>query len=705
MKAILIIDLLLTYYNLKLIKVKLKMRKLFTKKNLIILATLIVCFLAITYYLQSQLISAYNAQQSRVILDRTGKIISILPNPKGYYAHYADSLPKGLAKLLIQKEDRFFYYHPGFNPISMLRVASARIGFDSRRGSSTITQQLTKNLLNHELDRSLKNKIIETIYAVSLETYYSKERILEMYANSLYLGNSIQGIYQASRSYFEVPPELLNQAQFMQILATINSPSKHNPLKAINSELASALSKRFAITSQEFTTLEQIKTNYSKFRPIQTSYFEISSLLKNNETETTIDLELTQRVRDIIKRNIDELRVYNANNAAAIIIKIPENEILVLVGSPDPDSFDETYKIDMLHQPRAIGSTIKPFIYLKAFENNLRPYTLVDDREYKYTTAIDLPLYPKNFDFQYRGIVNLHYALSNSLNVPTVKVLEYIGLESFYDFLTNDLGFSPVQDLEQYQLGIALGALEMKLIDLAHYFTIFPNNGSLKNIKITEQEDDSTLIAEEKYIQLINKILSDRKTGIEQFGLKSELNLSQTNYALKTGTSRDFRDSWIIGYTPDFLAAVWVGNADNSPTEKVSGQVGAGRIWHEIMELLFNTEYNKKTKFQYNLIHKFIDQGQLKYDFEQDDYEKYENLLIEQDQALILLPHNGDTFFLEDNTQIILRAKEIVAWFINDLLIETGIEMIFKPEETGSYTIKAKTKTGHQEILSIQILD
>jgi len=686
------------------------MQKIVLKKILLTFVVILAIFFSISFYLQTKLISLYDSQESQIVLDRTGKIIATLPNSKGYYAYYIDSLPKELTGLLIKKEDRFFYYHLGFNPISMAQAGLAKFGINNRKASSAITQQLTKILLGNELDRNIKNKIIETIYAVALETFHTKEEILTMYINSLYLGNSSQGIYQASQMYFKVPPELLSQAQFLQLLATVSSPSSSNPLKQVNKEIAINLGKRLGINSNEFifTNPNEIKINISEFRPIKTSYFEISSFFKNQNIQTiqtTIDLELTKKIREIIKRNIDELKIYEANNAAAIIISIPENEILALIGSPNPNSFEKTQRIDMLRQARAIGSTIKPFIYLKAFEKNLRPYTLVDDREYKYMTAIGFPLYPKNYDFNYHGIVNLHYALSNSLNVPSVKVLEWLGLEQFYSFLTDDLAFNPIQDLGEYQLGIALGVLEMKAIDLAKYFTIFANKGILKNLKITDNPNEEKSIANEKYIQLVNKIISDRKTGIEQFGLKSELNLSQSNYALKTGTSRDFKDSWVVGFTPDFLVLVWVGNADNSPTEKVSGQIGAGRIWHEIMELLFNTQYNKKTALDFNLLYGFKNQNNIEYGLVQDNHEEYKNLLLQEDESIVLLPHQNDIFFLEKNTQIILRAKESVKWSINNAYLDTKTEIIFAPKKSGNYIIKAETKTGRTETVSVQILD
>ena len=171
------------------------------------------------------------------------------------------------------------------------------------------------------------------------------------------------------------------------------------------------------------------------------------------------------------------------------------------------------------------------------------------------------------------------------------------------------------------------------------------------------------MIAKPEYIQLVNKILNDRKTGIEQFGLKSELNLFQGNYALKTGTSRDFKDSWLVGYNPDFLIGVWVGNTENEPTEEISGQEGAGTIWSEAMELLLNSEYNKKTPFDFSLIKEYNFDGNLEYGLAGDNYQKILNTL--EDNSLILNPHDGDNFLLEEGSQIILKAKENVKWFIN----------------------------------------
>lgn len=624
---------------------------------------------------EQELLKIYQNLNSKIILDREGREIAILPNERGYYSRYLDYVPEKIKKPLLEKEDKIFYWHLGFNPKSLLEYFFSKIGLGSRKGASTISQQLVKILLGKEKERSLKNKIIESFYTLSLELFEKKENILKMYLNSVYFGNQCQGIWEASRYYFGVDPEMLTPEQITLLLETIPNPNDKNPAK-----------KGFL-------------QGYQRKKDV---FFEISSLKKTLEGKVTIDLDLNEKIREIVKKNIEPLKEKNAKNAAVVVILLPENEILALVGSPNPQSQEEGYQINMLKVPRAIGSTIKPFIYLKAFEKGLRPYTLVEDREYKYITALGFPLYPKNFDWQYHGEVSLYYALANSLNVPAVKVLEYVGLEDFWNFLIEDLGFQPIQDLKNYQLGIALGVLEMNLLDLSKYFTIFPNGGILRDLKIfTDENQKEKEITKEAFVQLVNKILNDRYVAIDQFGLKSDLNLFQKNYCLKTGTSKDFRDSWIIGFTPDFLVGVWVGNADNTPTEEISGQLGAGRIWADIMELLFNSKYNKKTPLRFDQIKEFIKEKEIQYSLEGDDYEKILYLLKEKEGGLILHPHDGDVFLLEEKTQIVLRARETVDWFLNQKFWGSGKEIIFLPENIGTYKILAKTFSGEKEEIEI----
>jgi penicillin-binding protein 1C len=668
-----------------------------------IILIVIICFLTGSYFLQKQLMDIYSGQNSLIIKDRTGQIIAIEQNKKGYWAEYLDETPNEFKNVLIDKEDKYFYYHFGINPYSSFQAMLGYFNLAPKRASSTVTQQLVKILLEKEFERNPKNKIIEAFYTLSLEIFQSKKTILKMYVNSIYFGNQSQGLSSASCLYFNVSPDMLTNSQTLQLLAGISAPSQNNPSKKTNKEIALLLSKKLELDDIEFIDSDTVKQNIRKYSHSSNSYFEIKNLIDKNDIskihQLTLDKSLNEKIREIVQLNTENLKPKNVTNSSVVVIKIPENEILALIGSPHPESFEHGYQINMLEKPRPIGSTIKPFIYLKGFEKGLRPYTLVDDREYKYITAIGLPLYPKNFDYKYRGEVTLHYSLSNSLNVPSVKILEYVELENFYNFLEKDLEFEPIQDLNNYQLGIALGALEMNLFELAKYFTIFPNNGILQNSKIYQDKSyPKKQIAEEKYIQLINKILNDRKTGIEQFGLKSDLNLFQKNYALKTGTSRNFKDSWIIGYTPDFLVGVWMGNADNSPMNQISGQIGAGRVWSETMDLLLNSEYNKKTPFNFIQLKEFYKENNIEYGLHEDDYEKSRNILKQQDSDLILTPHQEDIFLFENNTKINLEAKENVKWLINDKFFNKAKICVFSPQSPGTYKITALSDSASQTI-------
>jgi membrane carboxypeptidase/penicillin-binding protein PbpC len=688
-----------------------------TKRSQIIYGVLlsIVILFLLSYILKEKLIVAYYNQYSIEIQDRNGNAISRYPNEKGHYLKLQENIPERFKELLIKKEDRFFHYHFGINPISIGRAFLNYITKGAHGGSSTITQQLVKILLDNEQNRTLRNKLIELFYTESIELYLSKEEILNMYINSVYLGNQAQGFTEASHMYFNKPPEMLDDIEILSLLATVSSPSIQNPWKYRNEKITEILADRFDVENDKIYTPKN-KVYYYQ----QPAFFELQSMnISCTKTcVTTIDQELTEKLREILKRHIYYSYDRGVKNGAIVVIKEPENELLAIVGSYDPRTSSGGSQINMAIQPRPIGSTIKPFIYLEGFRNGLRPYTIVEDREYKYGIATGFPLYPKNYDGKYRGKITLHEALSNSLNVPSVKVLEYIGLTNFYDFLEQKLTFSAIQDLDSYQFGIALGGLEMDLLTLTHFFSIFTNDGILSPLNILQYSDDGSVkeffppqshiaetrkIAEPDYAQLVNKILSDRKTGVEQFGLVSNLNLTQNNYAVKTGTSIDFHDSWVVGYTPDFIVGVWLGNSENTPLQQISGQTGAGRAWQEVMELLFTTSYNKETQFLFDRVTEFQIENSLEYGLFDDSYENHRYVLEEKN--LILSPHNDDIFELTLNTSIPLIAKQSVKWFVNGDYLGEGESAQFNPEDYGAYEIQALTESGEKEFMQIKILD
>lgn len=644
----------------------------------------------------NELQEIYKNNESPQIFDRNNDLISIIPNDKNFYAQYIEDIPEDFKKLIIEKEDKYFYIHKGVNPVSVTMDLLSKIGLTLRNGSSTITQQLAKILLKNENNRTIKNKLKELFYSISLELMNSKENILLMYVNSIYFGNQIQGLETASYAYFNSNPNNLTKEEMLQLISSVNSPNQYNPKENESIEKSKIIAKKLNVNFDEeyFLKAKDAKNNLASFKKSTIVPLEIRDYT-SKKTKLSIDYKLNEVIRKSLKENIENLQTKKAKNVAAIVISIPDNEIISMIGSPDPTSDDEGYQINMLKQPRQIASTIKPFIYLKAFEKGMRPYTLIDDREYKYELGDFSSFYPKNYNYEYNGEITAHYALSNSINIGALKTLEFVTLNDFYNFFKDDLEQKTIQELETYGLGIAMGSLEMNLIDLAHIFTIFPNYGEFKNLKIdlSSGNNFAKKIVNERYIQLINKILNDRKTAMDQFGLVSILNLPQKNYALKTGTSVDYKDSLIVGYTPDFLVAVWVGNADNSATEGLSGQQGAGLIWNNIMDIMMGSKYNKNTQFDFSYVCSLNSGKGIEWGLEGDDIEKARDIL--KDDSLILNLHNNDVFLFEESSEIKLSSKEDSRWFVDDKEL---FDLFFKPEKRGEYKITAKSKDKQETI-------
>jgi membrane carboxypeptidase/penicillin-binding protein PbpC len=673
----------------------------------------------VTFVLARDTRGAYARLASARLLDRYGTLIQIKPNVMGYYMQPLDAVPENFVRALVKKEDRLFFLHPGLNPWSIVRDGVALIRHSRRYGSSTLTQQLAKVLLGTEGERTLAHKAREALYALSLELWASKRTVLAMYASSVYFGHQMQGLEEASRFYFNKPPVALTDYEAASLVATIGLPSLRYPGTTANRQateklLASTHGQAGAAHVSDLQLSATIMSGEDRAR-VSDAAFETTAFegvcKKSDGCTLTIDVALTERLRAMVSEHLLSRAFDGVKNGAIVVIKLPENELLALVGSPYPRATIPGAQINMALEPRPIGSTAKPLFYLKAFEKGARPYTRVEDREYKYKIETGFEFYPKNYDGRFRGDVTLHEALANSLNVPSVKVLEYVGLPVFYDFLTETLQFKPLQPLESYALGIALGGLEMDLLTLAHYYTLFPNEGRLRPLIIARDGTRAvvsgefppmespllkeTRVAEKSYVALINRILSDRETGVEQFGIKSFLNLPAESYALKTGTSRDFHDSWTVGYTSDFLVGVWVGNHDNTPMPHVSGQSGAGRIWHDAMEIMLNSPYHNNTEFDFSELREFPSrEGGITYGLADDDYTEALTTLIAAHTALIRNPHSGDVLLFERGITVPLHAREAAEWRVNGEYVGSGREVSWTPTAPGTYSIEAENASA-----------
>lgn len=677
-----------------------------------LIATFIILII-LTWQTAKDAEEKYQSQLSVIIYDRHNVPLSIKTNIRDHYVAPTLFLESDFEKLLLEKEDKYFYYHVGINPISTLRAFINYLREGEAGGASTITQQLTKNLLGTESKRNLKNKLKESFYAFSLELFSSKKEILIMYANSVYLGNQIQGFETASQAYFNKSLKNTSYSEKISLLATLSNPSTRNPWQEANKTFSKKLHQKISLKE---TFVHPKATDKYSFQ--DDAFFELrtSGLDCSQTCQTTIDSEITKTIRGILNRQLAQERDRGARNGAVAVIDPKNSEIIALVGSKNPSNQSDGDQINMTIEPRPIGSTVKPLIYLKGFMSGLRPYTMVEDREYKYSIATGFSLYPKNYDGKYRGEVTLHEALSNSLNVPTVKTLEYIGLNNFYSFLSNDLKFKPIQDYDNYQYGIALGGLEMDLLTLTHYFTLFPKAGIIEPVKIFKNDSENfslppqsnittrSRISESKYTELIHTILKDRLSGVNQFGLESNLNILAKDYGVKTGTSRDYHDSWVVGYTGDYVVGVWIGNTENEPLKQISGSVGAGAVWHDVMNLLVNSNYHHDSQIILNEVVRWPINESDEWGLPDDNISIKANLLTASN--LILSPQNHDVFQYFKDITIPLTARTESIWSSNGKVIGAGKELSFKPTDLGNYEITAQSKDSNKrEIIEINITE
>lgn len=666
--------------------------------------TLLVIFLC-TENMNDTLHAMYQKEISTQILDRNGELLQLLPNQKGQYMTEGTSTPR-VRELTVLKEDKYFYYHLGVNPFSMLRSFTHSALYKKHTGGSTITQQLVKNLLGHENERTIKNKLIEVFYATALELHTHKDEILTMYLNTAYFGKQTEGIEGGAKQYFGKRSTELTDGEIIRLLALLSAPS-FEPGSAGNTERATNLGKRLDVKEiPEYISVPKSLQEIKKDPAI----FELSPLYSTSDCghtcTLTVDRELTAKIRELVSDRLSTRQFDSVENVAVAVIKTGRNQepnqLLALVGTPNPYGNDNGNQINMALSPRPIGSTWKPFIYGKAIEKGARPYSIIDDTEYRYEIGTGFAFYPKNYDGIYRGDVTLNYALSNSLNVPAVRALQFDDTDTFGTFMQKDLGFIPRQSLDTYQLSIALGGLEMNPLLLANYFTIFPRSGILAPLEIvkgkTAEVPMSTMVTTSKQIlsatttQLINKMLSDRLIGVEQFGLESNLNLPFKEYAVKTGTSYDYHDSWTVGYTPDVVVVVWIGNSDNKPMNLLTGARGAGKIWHDVMTLLQSRGDIVPQKFDLNMIIPIeTPEGQF---FGLQDDDVAHARLVMKDNGIVLEPHDQDVFMFQEGMSIPLRASKSLTWKVNGKILGEGEKIFWSPIQPGDYTIDASKKGG-----------
>lgn len=569
--------------------------------------------------------------QSIRILDREGNLLNEAFDINEGKRTYADihSISLYLRQATIATEDANFYQHSGIDYFALMRAVyyAVREG-DAVSGASTIPQQLVKMLFLSP-ERSITRKIKEAVLSAEISREYPKDKILEIYLNEINYGNLAYGAEAAAETYFNKDVADLTLAQAALLAGLPQAPAYYDPYanpdraKGRQGVVLALMVEAGFIQKDDadrawLEPLVYTPVSYDLKAPHFTLFVrqQLEALLgpealfqSGLSVTTSLDPRLQAEAERIVREQVARVADHNVSNGALVAMRPDTGEILALVGSADFDNVEIDGQVNMALAPRQPGSTIKPLVYVTAFEQRDKSVdqrwttgTLVADIKEQFPDGANPPYVPTNYDNRERGLVTVRTALANSLNIPAVRAMQTIGVPNFLD-MAQRLGITTLTRPD-YGLSLSLGAGEIPLVEMTGAFGVLANQGRrmppVTILKITNS--DGTVRCEQgtalpcqadtnsgaQVISavdafLITDILSDNEARSPVFGANSLLRLDRPA-AAKTGTTNDFRDVLTMGYTPQLVTGVWVGNSNNSEMINISGITGAAPIWNEFMQ-------------------------------------------------------------------------------------------------------------------------
>ena len=541
-----------------------------------------------------------------VLLDRHGEVIDSLRTDLSgrrlRWTLFEDISPVAIAAIT-EIEDKRFFSHHGVD-WRALTVAYFRNLVSKRlRGASTITMQLA-SVLDERLKpaygrrRALAQKWEQIKTAMALEKQWTKEQILEAYVNLISYRGELQGIAAASRGLFDKEPNSLDKAESYILAALITSPN--GSIKATirrachfsKPEETSLFCKDVETVAHEVLTRPYLIRSYARYAP-----HVARMLLKdgNERVMSTLDGRLQRFVFEALNEYIRMLRDRNVADGAAIVVNNKTGEILAYVGNSGTSS--ETIYVDGIRAKRQAGSTLKPFLYELALEEKfLTAASILDDAPLHVMTATGVYA-PHNYDQVFRGPVSVRTALSASMNIPAVRVLLLVGVAPFVERL-RELNFRDLtEDPEFYGYSLALGSADVTLLELVNAYRALANHGDWGEMVLTPNKKTGKVqkIMNPAAVFVVSQMLSDREARSATFGLENPLS-TRFWTAVKTGTSKDMRDNWCVGYSDSYTVGVWVGNFSGEPMRNVTGITGAAPVWLEIMNYLHREKTSRAPK-------------------------------------------------------------------------------------------------------------
>ncbi len=536
---------------------------------------------------------AYRASDA-ILRDRNGVVIhEMRVDLKGRsldWVPLVDVSPV-LVTAVVRSEDRRFFAHQGVDTLAFFSAVLGNAFFREKRGASTITMQLAsvidRKLAARSGRRSWREKARQIRAAAAIEGRWSKREILEAYLNLVGFRGELRGIAAASRGLFGKEPSGLDCLESLILAVLIRSPNA--PVEKVT-ERAAALdgTLKTGIGKADLAARlrETLLKPYALKAHVALAPHAAFYLLNENRKEArcTLDGDLQAFAAGLLRAQLGALKRENVTDGAILVVENRTGEIRAYVGNGGAQS--SAFWVDGIRAKRQAGSTLKPFLYALAFDaHTLTAASLIDDSSLEIPTERGI-YKPENYDHSFKGPVAARTALASSLNVPAVRALMLTGAEEFVTKL-RDLGFSGLRDGEYYSFSLALGTLDVSLYELTNAYRTLANGGIRGDLTLLPRKAHGKggRVFSRESAFIVSDILSDREARSLTFGYENPL-ATRFWAAAKTGTSKDMRDNWCLGYSRDYTVGVWIGNFSGSSMWNVSGVSGAAPLWHEIMNYL-----------------------------------------------------------------------------------------------------------------------
>jgi penicillin-binding protein 1A len=589
------------------------------KKKALVIGAPVLAFLILTPLITYAYYYNDIADQERLMNRNNTGIVLMDKNGETFYstgrAQHRELTPLSgistdMQHALVASEDKDFYEHSGFSITGIFRALFNNIASQSvTGGGSTITQQLAKNTLLTE-DQNIFRKYQELAISIAIEQRYSKDDILDMYLNSAFFGGTTFGIEDAAKQYFNKSPKDLDLAQSAMLVGILPAPNAYSPTtgnatyakERQTTVLTRMVTNKYITEAQKTAALAEVltyapvaDTNDSEaphfaemvLQELYDKYGEEKVIRSGYQVKTTLDLSLQRKMQANINNHMGYIQAYGGSNASGVAIDPTSGEVRALVGSADWNNADWG-KVNMVTTKRQPGSSFKPIYYSEALANGvITPATILHDVRTDFGGYV-----PLDADRMFRGDISVRKAISQSLNIPSVEVMQKLGIDKAVT-AAQRMGITSINSDNNYGLSLALGSAEAPLMQMTNAYSAFANAGQQYDTTIIKQinnkYDNTIFTANEKSKEvissggayLISSILSDYSARAPIFG--ASLTVPGHTAAVKTGTTDDDRDAWTIGYTPQLAVGVWVGN-NNNDTMQNGGSGMAGPIWVNTMQ-------------------------------------------------------------------------------------------------------------------------